>query len=294
MSEPASIKIFLARGNPKRLRTAEISNWSGLGVAAPRSELDDLLVRPELNKPGIYILTGHDPESGAPTAYIGEAEVLRSRLRSHRDKDFWVHAYVFVSKDDNLTKGHIRYLEGRVIEEVVAAGRVGLANAQGGGSPLSEADRADMEVFLGRMRQLLPALGTDLLTLAPSKQVAETRSIELYCRIKSLVAKGARTPDGFVVFSGSQAVLHLRPSSEGSGNFAERRRAELLATGALLPDGDSLRFTQDVEFSSPSGAASIVRGGNTNGLRNWVSQEGVPLGDLEAPNMGGKPVDPSN
>lgn len=38
----ATIKLFLANGDPKRLRTGEISNWSGKAVAAPRTDLDEL------------------------------------------------------------------------------------------------------------------------------------------------------------------------------------------------------------------------------------------------------------
>jgi len=111
----ATIKLFLPRGDAKSLRTAEISNWSGKAVAAPRTEIDDLLARDELDKAGVYILTGIDPDSGAPRAYIGEAEVIRDRLKIHKNKDFWVSAMVFVSKDENLTKAHVRYLEGRLI-----------------------------------------------------------------------------------------------------------------------------------------------------------------------------------
>ncbi len=36
----ATIKLFLVRGDAKRLRTAELSNWTGKAVAGPRSELD--------------------------------------------------------------------------------------------------------------------------------------------------------------------------------------------------------------------------------------------------------------
>ena len=52
----ATIKLYLANGDPKRLRTSEISNWSGKAVAAPRTDLDELLAREELQKPGVYIL----------------------------------------------------------------------------------------------------------------------------------------------------------------------------------------------------------------------------------------------
>jgi hypothetical protein len=49
----ATIKLFLPRGDAKSLRTAEISNWTGKAVAAPRTELDELLAREELDKAGV-------------------------------------------------------------------------------------------------------------------------------------------------------------------------------------------------------------------------------------------------
>src|SRR6186713_2315638 len=119
----ATIKLFLPRSDAKSLRTAEISNWTGKAVAAPRTELDDLRQREELDKAGIYILTGSDPKSDLPRAYIGEAEVIRDRLKQHKSKEFWVSAIVFVSKDENLTKAHVRYLESRLLAEATKVGR---------------------------------------------------------------------------------------------------------------------------------------------------------------------------
>ena len=43
----ATIKLHLPRGDAKSPRTAEISNWTGKAVAAPRTELDELLAREE-------------------------------------------------------------------------------------------------------------------------------------------------------------------------------------------------------------------------------------------------------
>jgi hypothetical protein len=119
----ATIKLFLPRGDAKSLRTAEISNWSGKAIAAPRTELEGLLAREELGKPGVYILLGTDPQTNAPHAYIGEAEVIRERLKQYREKEFWVSAIVFVSKDENLTKAHVRYLEKGLLEEAIEVGR---------------------------------------------------------------------------------------------------------------------------------------------------------------------------
>ena len=113
----ATIKLFLVNGEPKRLRTAELSNWTGKAVAGPRSEFDSVLAREESQKSGVYFLTGNEPESGKPAVYIGEAECVRDRLKSQLDKDFWNQLVFFTSKDENLTKAHIRYLEGRLIEQ---------------------------------------------------------------------------------------------------------------------------------------------------------------------------------
>jgi hypothetical protein len=67
----ATIKMFLAHGDSKRLRTAELSNWTGKAIAGPRSEFEDVLAREESERSGIYLLTGTDPDSGSPAIYRG-------------------------------------------------------------------------------------------------------------------------------------------------------------------------------------------------------------------------------
>jgi hypothetical protein len=37
-----------------------------------------------------------------------------------------------------------------------------------------------------------------------------------------------------------------------------------------------------MEFSSPSGAATIIRGGASNGLTSWRNNKGVRLKEIEA------------
>ena len=275
----ATIKLFLVHGDPKRLRTAEISNWSGKALAAPRTEFEDLLSRDELAQSGVYLLTGADSLTGEPLTYIGEAEVLRERLKSHKGLDFWVQATAFVSKDENLTKSHIRYLEGRLIADSTAAGRTKLSNAQASGSKLPESDREDMEVFLSKMRQLLPVLGSDVLTpmLQPKPQ---GESAILVCDIKGLRARGERTSEGFVVFKGSQAVPELRPSA-AKYPYIAALRDKLIQDGSLQPNGTALVFTQDVQFASPSAAAVAVHGGTANGLIVWRTEQGITLKQLE-------------
>jgi len=277
----ATIKLFLPNGDAKGLRTAEISNWTGKALAAPRTELDRLVAREECEKTGVYVLTGSDPSTNAPHAYIGEAEVIRDRLKQHKGKEFWISAIVFVSKDENLTKAHVRYLESRLLTEATQVGRFALEQNQAGGSKLPESDREDMKVFLARIRQLLPVLGSDLLTpigKAPAKSQPGGR---LICRIKGAEGRGQRTPDGFVVFSGSTAVLTERPSAQQRHPFVVTLRKKLISDGTLVEKDGFFTFSKDAEFSSPSAAAAVVHGGGANGLTEWKTKDGTTLKEID-------------
>jgi hypothetical protein len=276
----ATIKLFLPLGDAKSLRTAEISNWTGKAVAAPRTELDELLAREELDKAGVYILTGSDPATNTPRAYIGEAEVIRERLKQHKTKEFWVSAIVFVSKDENLTKAHIRYLESRLLAEAAQIGRFMLEQNQATGSKLPESDREDMEVFLTRIRQLLPVLGSDILAPIAQPTSKSQPGGMLYCRLKGAEARGQRTPNGFVVFRGSTAVLEDRPSAQ-SYPYVLTQRRELIADGTLIEKEGFFVFTKDSEFSSPSAAAAVIHGGSANGLTAWKNEDGESLKQLD-------------
>lgn len=276
----ATIKLFLPNGDAKGLRTAEISNWTGKAVAAPRTELDDLLAREELDKAGVYILTGTDPQTNSPLAYIGEAEVIRDRLKQHKTKEFWVSAIVFISKDDNLNKAHVRYLESRLLAEAALIKRFALDQNQAGGSKLAESERAEMEVFLTHIRQLLPVLGSDLLSPIIRPTLQGPQGGVLFCRIKTAEARGQRSANGFVVLQGSTAVLEDRRSAENYP-YVVARRKELIADGTLAAKDGVLIFTKDTEFSSPSAAAAVVHGGSANGLIAWRTGDGKTLKQLD-------------
>ena len=276
----ATIKLFLPRGDAKSLRTAEISNWTGKAIAAPRTELDELLQREELDKAGVYILSGSDPLSGSPRAYIGEAEVIRERLKQHKTKEFWISAIVFVSKDENLTKAHVRYLENRVLTEAAQVGRCTLEQNQPGGAKLPESDREDMEVFLSHIRQLLPVLGSDLLITVGQPAAKQQSGGILFCRMKGAEGRGRRTPDGFVVFRGSTAVLQERESAKKYPDVLTLRN-QLIANGTLVKKDGFYEFTKDTEFSSPSAAAAVIEGGSANGLIEWRTEDGRVLKELD-------------
>ena len=130
-SRPYSIRIFLPGGDPEGLRTIEKSNWSGCGLVIPRALLAEAKGREELKRTGVYVLLGPPEESGLPRVYIGEGDPVGPRLESHAaKKDFWTTAIAFTSKDGNLNKAHVQYLESHLISLAAAAKRSVLENGR--------------------------------------------------------------------------------------------------------------------------------------------------------------------
>jgi hypothetical protein len=59
-------------------------------------------------------------------------------------------------------------------------------------------------------------------------------------------------------------------------------RQKLKEEGLLSVETNHLLFNKDVEFSSPSAAASVIHGGHANGLTAWKNRAGKSLKELES------------
>lgn len=284
MTKGRSLRLFLADGSPGGIITAEIMNWTGHVMTAPRSRLADLIQRPEAGRTGVYILSGSDPEGGyRPMAYIGETDSVGKRLTEHNKdetKEFWEQTCIVTSKDQNLTKAHVRYLESRLIAIAQQAGRVTLKNRTAPDVPqLPEADQSDMEFFIEQLRVALPVLGLDLLKAAttarplpsPAAQAGAGTppppTFELSSKKHDLRAEAREVEGEFVVLAGSQA----QASWIGVANGYEALRQRLIDEGVLRATGSGpLTFARDYAFSRPSAAAAVVLGRSSNGRIEWV------------------------
>ncbi|MDR1512110.1 MAG: GIY-YIG nuclease family protein [Propionibacteriaceae bacterium] len=287
------MRLFLVDGTVGGLRTAEIMNWTGHVVAAQRSDLGELLQREEAKRTGVYILLGDDQ------AYVGEADVIRERLKQHNrpepdGKDFWTDVVIVTSKDANLTKAHARYLESRFIKIAKDVGRMPLTNATSPDPiPLPDADLSDMEYFISQAQIVLPVLGVNLLRGQPAvtsgkePPAASQDSPVFEMRLPKGGGKArAQEIDGeFTVLAGSQARPkwasreHKRPV-----HARQELRQALIDKGVLAPQEDRLVFTQNQVFSSPSTAAAVIVGTEThNGRQAWkVEGTTESYGDWQA------------
>lgn len=271
-----SVRIFLPTGEPEGLRIIEKSNWSGQGLVFPRAQFADARQRDELKRTGVYVLWGPG-ESGHPRVYVGEGDVVLSRLDDHfKQKDFWTHAAVFISKDQNLNKAHVKYLEARLVALAAEAKRAELDNGNVPQPPaLSEADVADAEGFLDDLLLCLPVVGVNLFEKA---KAAGPKERDLVLRSKGIEAHGQDTAEGFVVRAGSQAVKEEVASIHG---YLSALRQSLLEQGVLEDAGTVFRLTQDYLFNSPSTAAGVLLGRSANGRTEWKDVSGRTLREIQ-------------
>lgn len=275
-----TIKLFLIDGEPNGRMTCELSNWTGKAYKIPRIKVKDCTDRPDLNNPGIYLLFGKD-EDGRDLVYIGEAETVFKRLTQHlTQKDFWNEAIVFISKDDNLNKAHIKYLENRLFETAKRVNRYQVDNSTvPTQSSIAESDRSEMEEFIENVKMLVNTLGHKVFD--EKRDVGTKRKQDTFYikAARGADAQGEPTSDGFVVFKGSKAAGTTVNSMTQS--FITMRQ-KLIDQGTLVPDGDIYEFPDDFIFSSPSTAACMVLGRNANGLTEWKLKDGTTLKEFES------------
>jgi hypothetical protein len=280
MQRGRSIRIYLDGGEVSGIRHAELVNWTGQALLCPRNRIAELAARWEsvVCRPGVYFLLGAEQLS-AREVYIGETEDVLDRLKDHLAKEFWQEALVFTSKDENLTKSHVKYLESHLVQRAKAAGRYVVQNGnQPAVSGLPRADQDAMEEFLDQVPILLGVLGhrvLDPLTTAPS---SSTPRVELYFSVKDAEARGTVTDDGFVIFKGSTALKGMVDSVTPGWSALKN---ELIANGKLLDCGALLSFADDVLCNSPSAAAALVYGNNANGRTAWKTKDGTTLKQIE-------------
>lgn len=275
-------------GTPSGLLTAEIMNWTGHVLTGPRSKLSELIQRREAGRTGIYFLVGPDPDNTFKSqVYIGESDDVGTRLKQRNrsadqgGKDFWERVCLVTSKDQNLTKAHVKHLESLLINSAKALNRCTLINGTNFAyDALPESDLADMAFFLEQIRTILPVLGFNFLrevsqlpvqTAGTPALVLNTPRFRLDFPEYNIRAAAQEVDGEFFVLQGSLA----RAQWTGPNNGYKALHAQLIKDGVLVPtDADKYVFASDYMFNSPSAAAAVICGRNANGRQRWQLEAG--------------------
>ena len=255
-------------GDPKGTQYAFISNKICQMFVVPRSNLSYLNTQEKLHKPAFYILLGED-ESTKPQAYIGETENFRERVKDHDSKkSFWQKALIFVSKDADMTKADVQYLEHKAITEAKKANAFVLSdNKQTPKAPnLPEYQQDSMDEFFEDVKFLASFIGCNIFEVSQQK----TEHL-FYVKGRGCDAKGFYSSNGFTVLKGSVISYNMAPS------FDWKEKRESMVKDYTIYENNKLILTFDKTFSSVSTAASFCLGRNANGWIEWKDNEGNTL-----------------
>lgn len=256
----------------------EKSNWTGQGLLFPRSIYLDIRGRTELTRTGVDVLWGPDEERRLPRVYVGQGNELKQRLNDHNtNKDFWNSCVAFISKDSNLNTAHVQYLEAKLVNLLEEASRCVLENTQHPQEPsLSDADKADAELFLMDMLLCLPIAGVNFFEKSGAQ--GEKHEIPtLTMSGKGIKGEGYQDGTSFVVLANSLAV---KDEVDSIPLQIATLRRELKTEGILVEDGDHCRFNEDYIFNSPSAASGVLLGASSNGRDTWKDSQGRSLNQM--------------
>ena len=277
-----TIKIFLMDGDPNKRMSCELSNWVGKAYKIPRSLFKKSANRSELNRIGVYFLFGKDPNNPEDDMiYIGQTEDIFNRIKQHLEqKEFWNNVIAIISKDENLNRAHIRFLEYKFYQIAIEVGRFKIENSSIPKCPsISEADKAEMKEFIYNVKLLVNTLGYKVF-----EEIKESRQKDIKIfnidAARGAKAQGQSTSEGFVVLKESKMAHDVVNSAQ---NWIKNKREELIEKGLVKKRDNEFIFTKDHLFSSPSAAAAVIMGRNANGLTEWKLDNGTTLKEFESP-----------
>lgn len=273
-----TIRQFLIDGQADGRWASELSNWTGKAYKIPRTYVNQCMDRDDLSNTGVYFLFGRNDETDEEQVYIGEAENIFNRLKQHlSEKDFWTECIVFISKDNNLNKAHIKYLENHLYILAKESKRYEVVNSNvPTEASISEMDRAEMDEFIDNMRLILGVLGHKILEPSIKRKSDEKENLYILQDRTGIKASGKPISEGFAVLKGSKIADNVATSLSKS---VINKRQLLFDKGIV---DENFTFTQDWAFTSPSLAAAIVAGYSINGRNAWKNRKGISLKEIEA------------
>lgn len=293
-----NIKLYIRGKKHKQLKSAELSNWTGKAFIGKRHHVKVMDQMEEVHVPGVYFLLNKSQDQIKQSLYIGEADDVANRLLNHRQsKDWWEEFIVFISKDSNINKAHVRYLEKRIHD--IAAGNHALIDLRNGstptGSKLPECDVDEMEAYLDNLLFMI----SQLQLFNMSEIHVSSNSIEH--SDDTLDIFELKLTKDRVSSSGDQLKAYLRPLEDGNylllkGSYIESipresfkdhnyyKLWEELSLKGLFKEtevNEVLITVDDIPFNSSSAACAVVKCRSINGPKSWKSSTGRTLDDIE-------------
>jgi hypothetical protein len=207
----------------------------------------------EWDVPGVYLLLDPVQADGTFGVYVGKAPAgIRARLKTHERGRSWARALLIQRATlHGLTSAHAGWLEGDLYGLFLAAERATLHNTLvPGDDTVPSYDLRTLESFRDPIVRVLRLLGYD----------PESSDDNSGPRV---VSKRGYTFHGVTIAELINAGLLQAGDQLLSVNGSWPASAEVNADGTIFCNGHA--------YSSPSSAASAVKGGAANGWDFWAA-----------------------
>ncbi|MCV9910114.1 DUF4357 domain-containing protein [Brucella sp. HL-2] len=295
-SEGRVVRIFITGQDPRSLRTVELDNWTGIAITGQPEFFKKALEDEVLSRSCVYLLIRSSADDDLPEIYCGESDDFSQRYTSSKFPIDFDTFLIFTSKDDNLTRAHVKWLE-RELWSILKgnSGKVLVANInKPTGSNLPRGDVATMRTYLSNMIYVLEALGYDLFsvqerTLASPSSAKSLEnpaddhdlSLNLYSTLPRRFEDRAflRYVNGaYTLISGSKINSRITDSLPAN---VRKLRQQLIDDGELVVRDEYLELMRDIPFSKPSPASALVKGRSSTGYMDWIREtDNMPLGAI--------------
>lgn len=301
------VKIFITGQDPRSLRTVELDNWTGVAITGQPEFFKKALEAEVLSRSCVYLLIRSSADDDLPEIYVGESDDFSQRYLTGKFPIDFDSFLIFTSKDDNLTRAHVKWLE-RELWSILKgnSGKVVVANTnKPTGSNLPRADIATMRTYLSNTIYVLEALGYDLFSVqertsaSPSTKQNDAQPSEMIGLSLDLYSPLPKRPDDRAFLRYENGAYTLLAGSKINAKTTDslpanvrKLRDQLIAEGALVTHGEYLEFARDIPFSKPSPASALVKGRSSTGYMDWAREsDNMPLGAILGIAAAGQPAD---
>lgn len=292
MVKGKTINVFLMDGDPTLRIKCTLQNWTGIAYKIPRVMLDDCKdgnsdIVKHLKQTGIYFLLGEDLNSGNKAIYIGQAvarkngDGLLCRLLEHKRNQKekywsdWNEVIVFTTQNNSFGPTEISYLENKFTNMAKQSGRYDVKN---GNDPnpgnFTEEKESELLEYIDYARIIMGVLGHKVFepVVKNVNSIYSKTDCPIFEYKGKLNAKAVFTNEGFVLLKGSEICPNI---SKSAHDFTLKARK--------LNENKVVDFitTEDILFTSPSGAAGFVGGCSLSGNVMWITKDGKSPKDFD-------------
>lgn len=265
------VKIFITGQDPRSLRTVELDNWTGVAITGQPEFFKKALEDEVLSRSCVYLLIRSSADDDLPEIYVGESDDFSQRYTNAKFPIEFDTFLIFTSKDDNLTRAHVKWLELELWSILKRnSGKVSVANTnKPTGSNLPRADIATMRTYLGNLIYVLEALGYDLFSVEERTSATAIASAseppiapdKLFLDLYATALPNRTDAKAYLQYVDAAYTLlagsKINPvATESLPSNVRKLRDALMKDGILVRRDGYLELLRDIPFSKPSPASA--------------------------------------